>query len=283
MGYIEERNPFFSVRRETLKTDSGIILDKEALINDDTDDVLGIVSPGYELVTNSDIDEMFNEAMTAFEVKEVQDHMDAETKRWKRRVIFGDDRLTSEVLPGDATGVMLEIHNGYNGKTAFGYELMGYRWACTNGMVMGKSSLFKESFAHFVNNPERLRNSFEMKFDAFHKNTEIWKDWSKIPMDKRLFENFVNGHTKSDDGTKAKKHQYLGVKVAKSIIDSYEPLLIEQKLDNTMWGAFNVLTYLSTHVAKARKGSNVFSQRHKTLNRLATDLYGINTGALVVV
>lgn len=283
MAYNEDRNPFFNVRREKMTTESGIVLDKEALVNEDTNDVLGIVSPGYELVMNEEVDEIFSEAMQAFDVKETQDHLDAETKRWKRRVIFGDDRLTTEVAPGDATGVMLEIHNGYNGKTAFGYELMGFRWLCTNGMVMGKSSLFKESFAHFVNNPEKLRDSFEMKFDAFHKNAEIWKDWSKRPMSQGQFEEFVTGHTKPDDGSKAKKTQYLGTKVAKSIIDSYESLLIEQKLDDTMWGAFNVLTYLSTHTAKARRGSNVFSQRHKTLNRLAGDLYGVTTDSMTVV
>jgi len=281
MAYNEERNPFFNVSREKLTTDSGIELDKEALVNSETGDVLGIVSPSYELVTNEEVADIFAEAIDTFKVESVQDHMDAETKRWKRRVIFNDEKLIADVGNGDLTGVMLEIYNGYNGKTAIGFNMFGYRYFCSNGQVMGKKDLFSEAYAHFVDNPEKLRDSFSMKFDAFHKNAEIWKDWAKKPMNKGEFESFVEKHTKPDTG-KVQKTQYLGKKVAQAIVDEFHPTLTLQNLPETKWGAFNVLTYLATHVTKARKGSNVFSARYNTMNRLAGDFYGKDELALVV-
>jgi hypothetical protein len=46
------------------------------------------------------------------------------------------------------------------------------------------------------------------------------------------------------------------------------------KLEENKYGAYNVLTFLATHETKARKGSNVFSSRYNTINRMAADMYG---------
>ena len=264
MSYQEDRNPFFNVRKETLRTDSGIVIDKLALINDETDDIVGLVSPNYELVENHEVDNLFNEAFGNLEIKETHDHMDAATRRWRRRFIFSEDSLVFEVTPGDTIQMMLEVFNGYDARTSYGYELMGFRSICENGLVMGKQSLFKETFGHFSENFEALRESFEMKFDAFQRNIDIWKEWTELPFPEEQFKTFIEGR------------KYLGDKVKESVIDAYAPLLNDQKLDDTKYGAFNVLTYLSTHETKARKGSNLFSARHGHINRAASDLYTFN-------
>jgi len=270
--YMESRNPFFNVNREQLQTASGIdIPNKQALINADTGNFLGIVSPGYELVTNKEIDDLFAEAISDLEISNVKDHLDSETKRWKRHIVFNDDRLNFEIEKSDMVGVMLEIHNGFTGRVSFGYSLMGYRWICENGMVMGKKELFCESFAHHVENPEKLRESFGMKFEAFKNNALEWNEWTCTPFNELDFTNFIEHHTKQNS-TKAPE-KYVTPKVSEAIIGSYEPLMIEHKLNENKWGAFNVLTALATHGTKARKGSNLFSNRYNTVSRLAGDFY----------
>jgi len=233
---------------------------------------LGVVSPGYELVTNEEVFDLFSKATEGLSVAKINDHLDADTKRWKRHMIFDDDRLNHEITTGDFTGVLLEVSNGFTGKIGFGFSLMGYRWLCENGMVMGKKELFSGSFAHFVNNPERLRESFEMKFDAFTNNAENWKKWTEMPFSTKMFETFVLDRTRTSK-EEPSKTKYLTTKVSKNIVDSYPLLLNEGGLDETKWGAFNVLTNLATHHTKARNGSNVFSRRYNTINRLAADLY----------
>ena len=52
MSYAEERNPFFEVKREKLFTESGLDTDKWALINEETSDILGIVSDNYKMLEN---------------------------------------------------------------------------------------------------------------------------------------------------------------------------------------------------------------------------------------
>ena len=271
--YNESRNPFFEVRKETVKTASGIeIPNKVALINPELESVIGFVSPGYDIVENKTVSDLFGEAIDGFTLSKVQDHLDSSTKRWKRRYIFGDDRLNAEILPSDVVGVMLEVFNGYDGRTAYGYNLIGYRWVCSNGMIMGKKNLFSESYAHYDGNVDKLRESFEFKFNMFHKNAKVWEKWTMEPFDQEAFDNFLAARTKPV-GAKAKKHQYISEKQATGLSESYIPLLEDQKLRDTKWGAFNVLTYLMTHETKARNGSNVFSNGYGTMARLAGDMY----------
>jgi len=259
--YQEKRNPFFNVRKETVHTSSGIDIPKVALINDETDDVLGLVSENYELISNSAVNSLFDEALNGLKIDTVHDHLDAITRRWRRRILFGGDAFNFEVLPGDTVGLLLEIFNGYDARTAFGFELMGYRSICENGQILGKRSLFRESFAHYVENPERLRLSVDGKLEAFKDNVLTWTEWTQIPFTQENFNVFVDSR------------DYLGKKVADTIKDAYEPTMNDQNLNEDKYGAYNVLTFLATHATKARSGSNVFSARHNTINRMASDLY----------
>lgn len=259
--FREERNPFFNVRKEKLETESGILLDKIALVNDETGDVLGIVSPSYELVTNKMVDDLFAEALGDLDIFSVRDHLDSTTRRWKRQIVFKNDNLNFEITTDDVVGICLEVFNGLDARTAFGYNLMGYRYICENGLVMGQKRLFSGSYAHYQENPARLREEFEMKFNLFKEKANEWSAWQALPFPTETFERFVLGK------------KYVTKKVGKDIVDSYEPTLNSQKLSNNKWGAFNVLTYLATHETKARKGSNVFSNRYNTINRLAADIY----------
>jgi len=273
MSYDESRNPFFEVKKEDVFTASGIKLDnKVALVNGDLNTVVGFVSPGYDIVANQVVTDLFQEATSEFGVSKVRDHMDATTKRWRRQLIFNDERLTAEILPADFVGICLEIYNGYDGRTAYGYNLMGYRWACSNGMIMGKRNLFSESFAHYDGNVDKLRESFAFKFNMFHKNAKVWEKWSKEDFNQAEFDHYLGKHTKPVNA-KPKAHEYLSEKMASGLSDSYIPMLNDQNLRENKWGAFNVLTYLMTHETKARNGSNVFSNRYNMMGRLAGDMY----------
>jgi len=283
MAYLEDRNPFFTVRKEKVLTESGLeVPNKVALVNEDLGSIVGFVSPGYDVVPNQEISNLFENAISDLQVAKVVDHMDASTKRWKRQIIFDDGRLTSEITSSDVVGVLLEVYNGYDARTAYGYSLMGYRWLCSNGMIMGKKELFSESFAHYDGNVDKLRDSFGMKFNAFHRNANTWQEWSRTRFDENDFATFVDKHTKPENG-RARKDQYLTPNIGKGIKEQYQPLLAQQHLPETKWGAFNVLTWIATHETKARNGSNLFSNRYQNVSRLAGDFYsGEESKALVL-
>ena len=63
MAYKEERNPFFEVKKEEVFTASGVkIPNKVALVNSDLNEVVGFVSPGYDIVENQAVTNLFEEA-----------------------------------------------------------------------------------------------------------------------------------------------------------------------------------------------------------------------------
>jgi len=265
-------NPFFGIRKEGLYTESGISLDnKVALINEDTNEVLGTVSTGYEVVPNQVISDLFDSAFTSYNKSIVKDHLDSTGKRWKRQIIFDTDELNFDINnKGDMVGLMVEIVNGYDGSTSYGFDISGYRYFCENGMVVGKKNLLSERFYHFNNNSEQLLLSFESKFTNFKDNIETWKRWNEIPFTKNQFNKFVEGR------------KYLSDKMQGTIQGYYDGIMNEYNENETMWGAYNVLTAISTHKTKARNGSNIFSNGYKTINKLENDFYGLENNTLAL-
>jgi hypothetical protein len=256
-------NPFFNIKRETIVTGSGLeIPNRFALLNEDTNDVLGIVSKNYELVMNQMVAELFDETLQKYPKSQVVDNLNANGSKWKRTIIFDHDDLKFDVTGhGDNINMAIRIFNGYDTKTSFGYELFGYRAICSNGLITGKKSLLSQSYQHFQNNPERLLGDFEAKFGAFNNNVLTWKRWTQLPFNKDQFKEFVS------------TRKYLGEKIVQAAIEYYEVGLNKFGMNDTRWGAFNVITDLMSNHTKARKGSNLFSNGYKQLEHMAEDFY----------
>lgn len=278
--YDENRNPFFDVKREELVTLSGISTGKHAILNSETDDVLGIVSPNYEVITNNDVNAIFEESLHDMDIKvhRTIDHMDSITRRWKRWFILDGSNFEFNIGSSiDKNHIMVEIFNSYNAKTSFGYNVMGFRSFCENGQIMGRQSMFTGKFAHFIDNTEKLEHSFLMKFKNFEKVALTWDKWTREPFYQEDLNSFID-HYKKEDNNK-EKHRFLPKKLASNIVESYDSVLRDQYLDYTRWGAFNFFTYLATHKTNARKGSNIFSNGYNIMNRLIQRFYEIGSAS----
>ncbi len=254
-------NPFFRIKKEALKTESGIkIPNRWALLNAKTNSLLGIMSADYEVVLNSQVAKLFDEALKDYEVDKIGDYLDNLQRRWKRRIILKGDKVTFEVDKDDPVTIVVEIFNGYDVRSSFGYELLACRIICENGLLMGRRNIFKESYSHFIDNPKKLQFSIEMKFDYFKENVKIWQKWTKEKRTKDDFINFVN------------KREYLSEKIKEEVIEGYDLVMNRFGVDSK-WGHFNILTYLATHQTKARVGSYLFSNRYKLFERMIEEYY----------
>ena len=252
-------NPFFEISQQPIFVNNREVKNRLAIVNEETGNVLGIVGKKYEIVHNSKVGDLFADALQGYDCSKILDHLDSDGKRWKRQIIFNDARLKYDI--GDIVGIMLEIFNAYDGKTSFGYEIFGFRFACENGLVTGKRSLFSKSYHHFQNNPEKLLKDFESHFETFSENVRLWENWSKITIDRSIFDDFIMEQT------------FLGERLSTELTENYNPLLREMDLPQTVWGAFQVITYFSTHKVKARHGSGIFSHRRFILDKLIREFY----------
>lgn len=262
MSYVEGRNPFFNIEQEPLFTRSGIAVKKVALINTDTNDVVGVVSPGYEVVTNKQVADLFDEAFQGMRIKNIEDHLDATTKRWKRMIQLDMSEYTFDITGrDDITQIRVEIFNGYDARTAYGFDISAYRLVCSNGMVAKDRDLLSERFVHFSNNANLLLESFKTKFQNFGSTIDTWKRWAREEYSHEDFNSFVG----SIPGITDKMGEYL--------MDSYNKSLLRYKDPMTKWSAFNGLTYAATHETKARKGSNLFSNRFNFVTKVSNAFY----------
>lgn len=263
-------NPFFNIEKQTLHTSTGLKLNQVALVNSENNQILGVVSPKYNLIENSAVSEVFKNALHTEENEEIQDHFLRGGVQWRRRVILPREKYDFTILNEDTVGVCLEIFNSYDGRHAYGFNIFGYRWMCKNGMVSGKQNLFGETFTHMSNQLEHIRNSFAVKLDMLQSNVNVWKKWTEIKFTMNMMKTFLESR------------KYLSEKGRERALATYEMVMNKEGHDETKWGAYNTLTYISSNMVESRKAdtSPIFSNAYRKFNRMASDLYVYDVQAI---
>lgn len=271
-------NPFFEVVREPLFAEfNGVRINsgRDALINAETADVIGVVSPSYKVVENKDLNLVVTDALGNLPVLKTNDHLNANTGRWVREIILDGDEHTFKIGKNqDVLKAKVNVVNGYGTNTAAIISVSAWRQICSNGMF-GYRNIFKSSYAHMTDNiVEKIRSDFNINMLKFGANTQIWQKWSEIEFTQSDFNSFIDGLTKREEDEDTSK--FLSEKQNNIIKELYEPTLVKYNDEETVWGAFNVLTAISTHNVKARKGSHLFSQGYSRMKRVIENFYDQN-------
>lgn len=259
-------NPFFEVRQERLHTESGIDTGRYAVLNDETNDLLGIITEKYEIVKHEKINNLFFEAISPYwEIENVIDHLNHDTSRWQRDITFKNPELEYEVQKGDITKVQLSIFNGYSGKVSFGYVVSGLRLVCTNGMKL-PGKLWEQRISHFDNAVQKIQDNVNEKFNQFGSVIGNWQDWAISPFSHDDFIEFVDEFEEIPERTR------------KNLVEHFPYVKNKEKYPTeTKWLAFNTLTSFDTHLTKGSKGSsNVFSKGHKDIGKIIQGFYELN-------
>ena len=261
-------NPFFNVERSPIYTKfngNEIRLPKDVLVNVETGNPVGIVGKDYKVVTNAEVNNIFGEAFSKYKIKQTMDFMKKGGETWVRRIVFEDDSLTFDVGNGDSQHVMLEIYNGFNLTTRYGYGISLFRSICENGMVFGRKNLFGLNFTHMKNNLEVIQNTFELGTKEIGETIiPTWQKWTKIPHTMKDMETFVDSRDYVNND-----------KMKERILVKYEEVMNREKHDETRFGAFNTLTYMMTHETNSRREdtSHIFGNAYRKFERLAQDFY----------
>lgn len=136
---IQDAGVLFNVRRERMFSESGAISSKYGIINESSNEVIGIVGEGYKMVTN---EEVVQSMLASFETAKT----DLTDARVSIRTNKGGARAMIDiVLPAysvlaDANRTELKIStlNSYDGAWGYKSRVGGIRVACLNGNIFGK-------------------------------------------------------------------------------------------------------------------------------------------------
>ena len=269
---LTPKTPFFNVDRVPLFAEhkgERLIMDKQALVNRDTGVVYSVVSPKYKVVENDKVAEIFDTAFKDHPVENVIDHINNDGGKWKRDIVFGGN-YQKAVKVGDIVSTKITIVNGYDGITPIGFDFGTLRLRCTNGMKSYQKD-FSVTFKHITNDVvEKIRKIFEIKFQDFQTQFEIFSKLAKIPYTEKEFIKFINSQIKEDRELEDDEQKgILSERQASKIIELYPS--IRQKYndhEDTVWTHLNVLTAVQTHHTKAHNGSNIFSAGHRNVQSL---------------
>jgi len=134
------------------------VRDKKALVNDNNQHVLGIVSQSYRLVSNAEaIDMAYQCCKTVFpETSEIEwsiNHVDAPSTAGYCHIdlVHRTSALEfQDVSPDkkpDIFGPFIRVTNSFNGLRALGFDIGFYRKVCKNGLILPES-VIRFKFSH---------------------------------------------------------------------------------------------------------------------------------------
>lgn len=217
---------------------------RKAIIRPDTGAVLNIVSDRYQLVRHLDLFQVLGQAV---------DHLGIRVKDTKVRVGDGGGsakvtwRLDRQVDIGGGDLVDLQIigRNSYNYTAMVGLQLGGFRFICSNGLVVGKVlAAYKKRHVPSLKVEEAQRQITEM-LEQQEKVSREWTRWGKIEYPTTRFAEWLNGM--GDRLSKRTREEVLDYFAA-------QPDRVRQDLPKryTGWEAYNSLTWAATHRVRTR-------------------------------
>lgn len=246
-------DPFFPVETSPIKLESnGQLIDsKQALIDGDSGQVVGIVGDNYKIVKNKDVADIFDKAFSGLSVYKQTDHLSPSHGSWVRNVFFNDASTQIDVRSDDPLNVMIKIFNSYDGTGSYGFMINFWRLVCTNGMV-ALQTMKRASFTHNTYKVDEIRAIFEnsRKLDMAPIHHML-----SIPFSKKNFETFLS------------QEKNLPKKFRTEIVDSFPHILKKYGDKENGWGAYNVLTNHLTHNIKTRTSDPEFSGKKYQLER----------------
>jgi len=228
----------FEVERKDLFTKSGIQVPRQALVRKDTQDVLGIVSPEYKIVTHK---EALDKSISVVEQVEDLKLKSVIATRCGARMYAMFESVKEYMVCNLETGkpdnikLRLTLTNSYDGALKYGFSIGAYRLVCKNGLRTGKD-IFAVKQKHTSGlDIHALMNSARKAIRYFNEIT--------MPTWKSMSEKTVNV-----ESTLERLKESLPDRLFKEVSER-----VQAKKTRTLWDLYNDFTEAVTHEERYNK------------------------------
>ena len=252
----------FPIREEPLITNSNLETGFKAVINENTNSVIGVATHKYHTIPNADVQKFFDEQIISYFPKKVAESISVQVflphnggKYIKKYQINGEEYKV-EIKENDFVSPTISTYNSYDSSLAMGFDIGAYRLVCSNGMMIGQNFGSKKMRHYVTCSPEVFQKDLADAMIKYLEITSKWKQWVNIPMT-------------MSDATKYLEKEIVSEKKSNEIIAQFE-----REQEKTMWGFFNSITWVISHQTTARNPENtILSQMN--LGRLVNNLYKV--------
>lgn len=249
----------FEVERQDLVTKTGIAVEKQAIVRTDLNRVVGIVSPGYKIITHK---EALDKSISVVEQLEDLKLKSVMTTKGGSR-LFAMFESAKEYMVGhletgqpDNIKLRLTLTNSYDGALKYGFTIGAYRLVCKNGLRTGKD-IFAVRQKHTSGlNVNAIMHSARKAVRYFNETT--------IPTWQGMNEKNVDV-----EAVLKKLEESVPERLFKTVSEK-----VSMSKDTTLWELYNDFTHTLTHDEKFNKSyeSNDRVQRSVAIafNKLVT-------------
>lgn len=245
----------FEVERQDLFTKSGIAVYRQAIIRTDTKNVLGVVSPDYNLVTHKEVLDKSISVVERFEDLKFQKAIT--TKHGARMYATFESEKEYEIgnlKTGQPDNIKLRLTlvNSYDGSLKYGFIIGAYRLVCKNGLRVGED-IFAVRQKHTSGlDIGNVMNTAKKAIHYFNETT--------IPNWKAM-----NGNKVLVEGVLKQVKESLPDRLFKEASER-----LEQTKSASLWDIYNEFTYVATHEEKFNKSYD----RNDRLQRKISQAFG---------
>lgn len=228
----------FNVTRQDLFTKSGIQVERQAIVREGTEQVLGIVSPDYKLITHKQV---LDKSIAIVERFEDLKFKSAITTKGGARMYATFESEKEYIIGNLKTGqpdnlkLRLILTNSYDGSLRYGFIIGAYRLVCKNGLRVGQD-IFAVKQKHTSGlNIDGVMNSAKRAVKFFNENTlPKWKAYNSQEIEVKA--------------VLTKIEKSLPERLFKEVSGR-----LEQTKRTTLWNIYNEFTYVLTHEEKFNK------------------------------
>lgn len=175
------------------------IPNRRAIVREDTDQAIAVVSNRYTLVPHARILDLVEQAIQALDVGPVPRGIYVDHQGARMRALFKFPALASPVLGGDEICPCLQVRNTYDGTARIAVHIGAFRFVCTN-LAVGGGGVFAGGFVsiHAGEIPiEKMADQLAQYLMRFDQIVWLYRQWSErraeIGLLSSIFEQSLKG------------------------------------------------------------------------------------------
>ena len=231
-----------------------VIPNKKALMFEDDGSYISTVGKKYKVIQNEEVFSRVAESLveSGLDLEGVTvDYMgSANTGRHLAKVTFPNHTFTmSKMGQGDETALQQLFRNSHDGTWKFAAETGGFRYACTNGQVMGE---YVQAYANMHTkgfNMDSLIHHLEHSLEDFDKMGDAWIRMQNIMLNETQVQDIILDYLGKKWETLDQKFKHFD---AKTMTSAKELMLLwnnyRREMGPNLYAMYNVLTDYATHV-----------------------------------
>ena len=245
-----------------------IVPNKKALVNNDTGEVLSVVSDSYQIAQHPDTFRTVERiiADSDLDLTGVRRNIEVSHNgaRAYARYTFPAHEL--ETSRGDSSVLEILARNSFDGSWCFHIDIGAVRMACTNGQVILEDFAMYKS-RHTKNlNMAHAAKKLSKSLEVYEKEVERWKEWKNIDIKNmealRIFAQVANckfitrelsyREQKIVEASFMAEPEVYRNKTLMKLWDHYMKYETAA-LGRNLWAVYNTLTHWATHAAAGKK------------------------------